>query len=233
MNAANNPGGTAPAQNQGQPAERRSPWLLLVFGMVCGLLAAGLILLVSSQPRGRAVTLLPPPTAAPIMVYVVGAVQQPGVYRLPVQSRVQDAIQAAGGLAPQANAAGLNLAAFVADGARVVVPAAAPAGGSRGGDDSAGSSNQHAAPPEQAAPTKQAAPQEQAATPEAQFPININTASLVELDTLPGIGPVTAQRIIDYRDANGLFAKIEDIQNVPGIGPKTFDEIKDFITIGP
>lgn len=187
-----------------------SVWWKIAFGVVCGLLAAGLILLASQPPRGAAILLQPPPTAKPIVVHVAGAVAQPGVYSLAPGSRVEDAIQAAGGLLPEANGAALNLAAFVQDGERVVAPTLPPA----------------ITPGAPAVRSGTAEP-----LPEAGQLININTASKAELESLPGIGPVTAQQIIAYREANGPFAQIEDIMDVPGIGEKTFEQIKDLITV--
>ncbi|MCS6911025.1 MAG: ComEA family DNA-binding protein, partial [Anaerolineales bacterium] len=89
-------------------------------------------------------------------------------------------------------------------------------------------------PPPTAAATETPVPSRSGSSPPvAGTKININTATLAELDTLPRIGPVIAQRIIDYRTANGPFRRIEDIQNVRGIGPATFEQIKDLITVGP
>jgi competence protein ComEA len=181
----------------------------IALGLVCGLLGGGLILLLSSQPRGEPIALLPPPTPAPITIHIVGAVANPGVYTLPAGSRVQEAIRAAGGVLPEANSQALNQAAMLQDGERVLVPVlATPA-------------LRFAYP----------VPFEDPAQP--QFPININTATQAELEKLPDIGPVTAQKIIEYRQANGPFTAIEGIMEVPGIGPKTFESIKSLITVEP
>jgi competence protein ComEA len=194
---------------------------LLAMGALIGLLAAGLVILVSSSPRGEAVRLLPAPTSQPLRVHVAGAVANPGVYSLPEKSRVETAIQAAGGLLPEAAAQGVNLAALLVDGQKVEVafqptPTATPA-------------LDHIATP--------ATPGEATATaaPAAAFsggPININTASQAELESLPGIGPALALRIIDYRNAHGPFATPEAIQDVSGIGPATYEKIKTLITVG-
>jgi competence protein ComEA len=182
----------------------------VAFSVVCGLLAAAIILVASSPPRGGAITLLPPPTPEPIQVHVVGAVIQPGVYSLPPKSRVQDAIQAADGMLPEAYSQTINLAAFVQDGARVLVPYKPTA-------------------------TLEGIPKNEPPTgslpPDISHPININTATPGELESLPQIGPVTAAKIIEYRETHGPFNTIEEIQNVSGIGPKTFDRIKDLITV--
>ncbi len=185
------------------------------FSVILSLLAAGILYLSSSKPRGEPIRLSPPPTSRPLVVQVGGAVLQPGVYQLAAGGRVQDAIQAVGGLLPAANIALLNQAAPLQDGQLVWVPfietppAAIPT--------SAG--DQSRAEPERA-PT---------ATP--AFPINLNTAAFEELLALPGIGEVRAQSIIDYRSAHGPFQSIEDIQAVEGIGAGIFEKVKDLITV--
>jgi len=191
---------------------------LVAIGVVGGLLGAGLLYLVSRPPRGEAITLLPAPTPLPVAVDVAGAVIQPGVYALPQGSRVQDAIQAAGGLAPDADTSGLNQAAFLDDVQRVFIPfRAAPAAMLPG-----------VGPGDAAPPGTQ--PAERGAG--VQLLVNINTATQAELESLPEIGPVTAQAIITYRTEQGPFLTIEAIDAVPGIGPVTFDAIKDLITVG-
>ena len=192
-------------------------WWAVALGVVCGLLGAGAIWLASSPPRGNPIQLLPPPTPAPIQVYVTGEVVKPGVCLLPVGSRVQDAIQAAGGFADEANEETLNLAAVLQDGDRVQVASTIRAQDAPGAESTTGG---------QANATGQ-----QPTSPSARL-VNINTASQVELETLSGIGPVTALKIIDYREANGLFIGIEDIQKVSGIGTVTFEKFKDQITVG-
>ena len=150
-----------------------------------------------------------PPTLAPVRVYVSGAVATPGVYTLPPRSLVDDAIKAAGGATADADLEKINLAQEVRDQQQIVVP--------RKGE----------AAPQQPTPGPGGA-----GTPGAQK-VNINTATLAELDTLPKIGPTTAQRIIDYRTQNGPFKKIEDLKNVSGIGDATFGGLKDLITVEP
>jgi competence protein ComEA len=188
-------------------------WVAIGLGM--GLLATGLILLASSSPRGEPIKLLPPPTLAPVMVHVVGAVAQPGVYSLPPGSHVQDGVEAAGGLMPEANSQAVNLAALAEDGQRIFIPTQAPL------------------PPTPQPGSIHTATSVNPSSPIPGGLVNINTATLEELDSLPGIGPVTAQKIIDYRQNNGLFNRIEDIMNVPGIAEGTFAKIRDLITVGP
>jgi competence protein ComEA len=191
-------------------------WLKILAGILGGLLGAGLILLLVSRPRGQPVTLQSPPEPAPLVVHVSGAVNQPGVFTLPAGSRVKDALQAAGGLAPAAQPGALNLAALVQDGSKIAVPFVPPT------PDPLRLTTAPASTPAAGVRPSPAGP---------KFPININTASQDELEALPGIGPVIAQKIILYRTANGPFTKIEDIQKVSGIGPKTFEEIKTLITV--
>lgn len=182
---------------------------LVLAGLLCGLLAAGVILVIESPHRGDPVELPSAPTPAPLVVDVSGAVAQPGVYELPLGSRVEDAIAAAGGLLPEAYAQTLNMAAPLSDGSKVLVPfveeaSSSPANGQTGDTSS---------------------------VVEASYPININSAPLETLVALPGIGEVKAQAIIDYRMEHGPFTSPEDIQNVTGIGPATYEKIKDLITI--
>lgn len=191
-------------------------WTLVAMGVLFGLLGAGAVFLASQPPRGTAIELLPPPTQAPMQVHVVGAVRNPGVYALPRQSRVEDAIAAAGGFAENAQPEGLNLAAELQDGVQVEVPVLQPT----------------AAPKVVATgSTSEEQPAAESESPEIPEVININTASQELLETLSGIGPVTAEKIIAYREANGGFALIEEIQKVKGIGPATFEKIKDKICV--
>jgi len=145
-------------------------------------------------------------TPGKIGVYVVGAVLNPGVYFLPQGSRVADALEAAGGATEEADLVRVNLAKRVYDEEEIYVP--------RLGEEN----------PPLLSPLGSSGGQ-------AGGKININTATAAELETLPGIGPVLAQRIVDYRKANGPFATIEDIKNVSGIGEGIFEEIKELIFV--
>lgn len=175
----------------------RQPYLWIGFGVLCGLIAAALILLLVSPPRGQGVELLPAPTPGAIWVHVSGAVAEPGLHELAYGSRAQDALEAAGGPTEDANLDALNLARRLSDGDQVHLPLIGEAG-----------------------------------TAAAVFPLNINIATLDELSQLPGIGPVTAQAIIDYRESHGNFDDPAEIQNVAGIGPATYAGIEDLISTG-
>jgi competence protein ComEA len=184
----------------------------ILFITLVVLLLAAVVLFQLLRPTAQPMiltTATPPPssetapTAHPLRVYVSGAVNRPDVYTLPPDSIVKDAMVAAGGPAENADLDRINLASPVSDGQHVYVP--------RLGEEN---------PPVQP-PSDQPAPGKK---------ININSADLATLDTLPGIGPVIAQRILDYRQTNGLFDRIEDIMDVPGIGQGTFEKIQDLIT---
>ncbi len=187
--------------------------LNVLIGVLVGLLLAGGVWVGTRAPQGESVTLRPAPTPEPLRVHVAGAVVRPGVYTLDKNGRVEDAVEAAGGFVAEADKNALNLAARLEDGQRLDIPFVA---------------GYEPEEEEGFVVVSEGTPSPQA----GEGLININTASLEELDTLPGIGPTIAQRIIDYRTANGPFATIEDILNVSGIGSATFAEIEDLITVG-
>jgi competence protein ComEA len=138
----------------------------------------------------------PAPTAA--LVHVAGAVKHPGVYRLRNGDRVKDAVARAGGARAGADVNAINLAAKVADGQQVVIPRRGAAPGA--GDATAGASADGGAA--------------------IQPPVSLNSATAAQLDTLDGVGPATAQKILDWRREHGGFTSIDDLGEVPGIGPK-------------
>ena len=192
-------------------------WQKILLGAFLAIIATGVIYLIAIPPRGHPIELLPPPTPAPLVVHIAGAVVKPGVYSLPSGSRVQDVVQAAGGLLDNADSQGINLAAPLRDGEQVSI--------ARLGD----------AAPTMAAPlppNRSAGSMEIDKTaPAIAYPINLNTATLEELDALPGIGASKAQAILNYRQKNGPFRRIEDIQKVTGIGPGIFAQIKTLIAV--
>ncbi|HEU4962664.1 MAG TPA: ComEA family DNA-binding protein [Bacilli bacterium] len=142
-----------------------------------------------------------------VKVHVKGEVNNPGVYQLPADSRIVDAIEAAGGAKEQGDVNRLNLAAVVADGSEVIVPsvveeqaASATVSGTQTGID-------------------------------IQTKINLNTATVEQLDTLSGIGSTRAKAIVEYRERQGRFLTVDDLLNVPGFGVKMVDKIRDQVTV--
>ena len=161
---------------------------------------------------------LPTPTPAPVRVYVTGAVVKSDVYFLPAGSIIKDAIAAAGGLSPDADPERINQALELKDQQQIHIPRLGetnPPPPVQGGSDNS------------EAPDKDGS----AAPGSPTGLIDLNTATLEQLDTLPGIGPAIAQRIIDYREKVGKFTRIEDITEVSGIGEATFAKIKDLIVV--
>jgi competence protein ComEA len=157
-------------------------------------------------------------TAAPVFVHVAGAVAAPSVYQLPPGSRVVHAIDAAGGPVPAAALDGLNLAATVVDGQRVYVPVT-------GEVDPATVDN---------GPTSADLPPvtgQPSAGDAGSAPVDLNRATSVELETLPGVGPSTAAAIIEDRQRNGPFATVDDVDRVAGIGPATLARLRELVTV--
>lgn len=188
--------------------------LYVLLGVLAGFVLAGVLVFVSRAPSGEPILLQPAPTTAPIAVHVIGAVPRPGLYEFPDGARVQDAIDAAGGMLADANPDALNLAALLVDGQQLDIPY-------KDGSHPANDTSTFDLP---------SSATDVPSSDVNQDLININSASLEELDSLPGIGPTTAQKILDYRNENGPFSAIEDIMNVSGIGPATFEDIQDLIT---
>lgn len=156
----------------------------------------------------------PSPSASPaptLVVHVLGAVRRPGLVQLPERSRVQDAIRSAGGLARNADPGELNLAQLLTDGEQIVIGTRrAPAGevrdggGTEGGGTAAGST----------APT-----------------VDLNRATETQLESLPGVGPVTAGKIVAWRTEHHRFSRVEELQEVDGIGPKTYAQIAPHVRV--
>jgi competence protein ComEA len=157
----------------------------------------------------------PGTTSAPVqqlVVHVLGEVRRPGLVRLSAGARVADAIRAAGGLAPGGGSGALNLARPLVDGEQVLVsaesrPDPAPGGSSGGG---AGGSTGAGG---------------------AAGPLDLNTATLADLDTLPGVGPVLAGRILAWREANGRFGSVDQLGEVPGIGERTLERLAPLVRV--
>jgi competence protein ComEA len=171
----------------------------------------------SSAPAGPSTA--PATAGGQVLVHVTGAVHRPGLVALAPGSRVVDAVAAAGGLAEDANPAGVNLARPVADGEQLAVPKVGdpPAAGAASGAGVGGAAGGAGAASGGGA--------------SAGAPVNLNTATEAELETLPRIGPALAQRILDWRQANGRFAQISDLMKVSGIGQKLFDGLKDRVVV--
>jgi competence protein ComEA len=154
-----------------------------------------------------------PASAAAAIVHVAGAVRRPGVYRLRAGARVQDAVRRAGGGSANADLNGLNLAAKVEDGRQIIVPTRAGASSAAAGVAATG-----------------AAPSGAGAAGANAPPVNLNTATLEQLGTLDGVGPATARKIMEYREAHGGFGSVDDLDGVPGIGPKRLAALREHVT---
>jgi competence protein ComEA len=140
-----------------------------------------------------------------LVVHVVGAVRRQGLYRLEDGARIADALRRAGGATRRADLSLVNLAAPVSDGTQVVVPKRAPPttadGGGGGGEDDATTAG----------------------------PVHLNTATIEQLDELPGVGPVTAQKIVEYREQHGAFSSVDDLDAIPGIGPARLEQLRELV----
>ncbi len=173
----------------------------------------------AASPAGSAPAAGPGGSTEPaeLIVHAAGAVARPGLYRLPAGARVDDLVDAAGGLAPDADGDRLNLAAPLVDGSRVFVP--------RVGEPDV---------PVPVVPGPGPA-SDGGGTPSATTapgpPVDLNTATLDELDTLPGVGPTTAQAILDYRAENGPFRSVDDLLDVRGIGDAKLEALRDRVTV--
>lgn len=151
-----------------------------------------------------------------LYVDISGEVERPGVYEVSEGTRLFEVIEQAGGLTDEADIDSLNRAETVADGQKILIAAK--------GENSSGSQGTQSG-----SGTNSGSGTASGTTNDGK--VNINTAESAELQTIPGIGPSKAARIIEYRQSNGNFSSIEDIQNVSGIGSKTFESIKDYITV--
>ena len=185
--------------------------LLIAAGCLALLLFLGSKFLTQPQSNAGLAPPVAPPTetaAAPtvVVVDVVGAVRRPGLYRLRQGARIADAVARAGGATAKADLALINLAAPLADGEQVVVP-------------------RHGAVAPSIAPSGAGGP---TGVP-SSGPVHLSTATAEQLDSLPGIGPVTAQKILDYRQKHGAFMSVDELDAVPGIGPARLDQLKDLV----
>ena len=183
-------------------------WLLLRARPVAVASPGDVVTVTTSGPTMASAT-PSPKGAAKIVVHIFGAVRHPGLVRLPESSRVQDAIDASGGLTRRADPGELNLAQPLSDGQQVVIGTRSePAGEVR---DQAGSGT--------------------ATGPSATGALDLNRANQSQLEELPGVGPVTAQAILTWRQQHGRFSRIEELQEVDGIGPKTYAQIAPHVRV--
>jgi competence protein ComEA len=182
--------------------------IVLVLAIAAVSVGVGVVRSASAPVEEVAVAAVTPVPPAELYVHVFGAVTAPGLYRLAEGARVVDAVAAAGGMTADADAAGVNLARPVADGEQLRVPAVgeappppAPEAGGAVGPGAAGAL------------------------------VDLNTADAATLDTLPRVGPTTAQRIIAWREENGAFTSVEDLLAVPGIGEKMLATLRELVTV--
>jgi len=190
------------------PEISRRRALAYVLALLAVLALAGRVAFKDDPPEPPASPLnlrAEPSPARKLVVHVVGQVFKPGLYSLPDGSRVDDAISRAGGPKPRAALEAVNLAAPVADGQQIVVPSRREVARALAGGPVAG------------------------AIPGAR--VHLNSATLEQLDELPGVGPVTAQKILDYRTEHGAFGSVDELDAVPGIGPATLAELRDLVDL--
>ncbi len=162
-------------------------------------------------PGAPAARIEPAPAGGAAVVHVAGAVRRPGVYRMRAGARVDDAVRRAGGATGRADLGQVNLAAKVQDGRQVLVPERVPAGAGGGGVGAAGGGGGTADAPGQ--------------------PLNLNTATLEQLETLPGIGPALAAEILATREERGGFGSVEELGEVPGIGEGRLAAMREAVTV--
>jgi competence protein ComEA len=183
--------------------------------LILALLAAWY--LAHSRPTAAASAGAPVPTISlerqsggRVVVDVAGAVHRPGVYRLSAGMRVADALQRAGGATRRADLSQINRAAKLEDGRQILVPVRASAAAAATAPAVSGGASPGQAPAQ---------------------PINLNTATLEQLDTLDGVGPATAQKILDYRTAHGGFGSVDELDQIPGIGEKRLAALRDKVRV--
>lgn len=197
----------------------------MIYGILIGLLAAGGILLISGRDRGVPVTLSPAPTqtktslpkptntAQLIQVQIGGEILKPGIYELPVNSRLFTLLDLASGLTTQADHDRINQTAILKDGDYYYIPALG----------------------EEIPETANNAPNHRSENSELNFeyPLDLNTAGQNALESLPGIGPTKASEILAYREKVGRFYAVEELLNIPGIGQATLENIREYLICEP
>ncbi|BDQ39896.1 helix-hairpin-helix domain-containing protein [Cutibacterium granulosum] len=204
------------------------------------------VLAASGSPQGSASPVnstpdpntMAPATPSSIRVHVIGRVNDPGVHEIPVNGRIIDAIDAAGGMASGAHPGSLNMAQPVCDGCQILIPASgngkviAPSGvqgggGSPDGQPALGGAQSGAA----AVPGGNGAAAQGA--PASGEQVDLNTATVEQLQTIDGVGPVMAERIFTWRQEHGRFTSVDELQEIDGIGPKKFAKLKDRVRVQP
>lgn len=207
-------------------------WLSYLFVMFVGLIiGAGSVTLVGRVQPAPIVIQPPVPTVAPgptstpgpLRIFVNGAVAAPAVYELPHDGILQEAIDRAGGFTDEADTAVVNLALPLQDGMQIYVPTLA---------ETAEQTQVIISAPVVRSEGVDIDVSEETAVTEGGELVNINNADVTALDTLPGIGPSTAEKIVEYRETNGPFAAVDEIMSVSGIGPAKYSQIEAFITVG-
>lgn len=199
------------------------PWMLIGFGLLVGLLVTGAILLIARPAQGVPVTLHPAPsptstslpsptsTPTPIMLQIAGEVNAAGTYALTKGARLEDLIDMAGGLTDSADSDNINLVSPLRDGEYYYIPAVGETI-----PETAANSPMHI---------------QAGGELSVQYPLNLNTATQEELETLPGIGPSKAADILAYRDEHGPFQSVDDLASVSGIGPSTIESLRDYLIV--
>ncbi len=197
----------------------------IILGLLIGLLAAGLILIIARPKYGEPITLSPAPTVTktltpkptstktPIIVQIKGEITNPGIYEIQENSRLGDLIAAAGGLTDTADEELINYALLLRDGDYIFIPE----NGQNIPDIARNSAANFLLGQEDY----------------FQYPIDINKATQDELESLPGIGPAKAADIIEYRQMIGFFSSVEDLLNISGIGPATLESLRDYLICVP
>jgi competence protein ComEA len=178
--------------------------LLVAALFVAGRYLAGAGSARETQPVAQASAELRAAPTPRLVIHVVGAVRRPGLYRLQDGSRIADAVRRAGGATRRADLSLVNLAAPVSDGSQVMVPRRAP-------------------------PVAAGAAPAEPGSVAAAGPVRLNTATVDQLDELPGVGPVTAQKIVDYRTEHGAFSSVDDLDAIPGIGPARLEQLRELV----
>lgn len=203
-------------------ADRNTKQSLLKVGLAAAIVSCGFVWL--NRPHEAEIPITMPSTTAgfnsiapvtkQIVIDIEGKVRNPGLYHLPSDARVADAIKAAGGLLPSAARGSTNLAARLSDGQLIFISAQVVGKGGSGlpSDSGLGSSAGHGSA---GAPTQ----------------ISLNSATEAQFEALPGVGPVMANRIVAYRTEHGSFSSLEQLQEVPGIGPKVFANLQSYLTL--